>query len=168
MNHVLVISLATVMASASGWAQERIYRCGNEYTNTLPGNAQARGCRLVDGGNVTVVQGPRPAAAAAARPAPGAAPSASPTAGPRIDSGEQKARDFDARRILESELKKAETRFAELQKEYNNGEPDKQGGEARNHQKYLDRVGEMKAELARLESDMGGIRRELGRLPAAR
>ena len=71
----------------------------------------------------------------------------------------------EARSVLEAELKKAEARQAELQKEYNNGEPEKQGSEGRNYQKYLDRVAEMKAELARNESDIAGIRREIGRLP---
>lgn len=165
MNYIFLFPLVAVIASASSLAQERIYRCGNEYTNTLPNNAQARGCKPVDAGNVTVVQGTRPAAAASA---PRPAPAATPSNGPRIDAGEQKSRDSDARQILESELKKAEARYAELLKEYNNGEPDKQGGEARNHQKYLDRVAEMKASLARLESDIAGIRRELGRVPAAR
>ena len=41
-------------------------------------------------------------------------------------------------------------------------------GKSLDHQKYLDRVAEMKASLARLESDIAGIRRELGRVPAAR
>jgi hypothetical protein len=168
MNHLLLIPLAALLASASSFAQDRIYRCGNEYTNTVPNNAQARGCKLVDGGNVTVVQGTRPAAAPASRPAPASSTASAPSSGPRIDTGEQKARDSDARKILESELKKAEVRYAELLKEYNNGEPDKQGSEARNFQKYLDRVAEMKANLARLESDIAGIRRELGRLPAPR
>ena len=70
--------------------------------------------------------------------------------------------------ILDSELKRAEARQAELLKEYNNGEPDKQGGEARNHQKYLDRVAELKAALARNEADVAGIRRELGRAVATK
>jgi len=51
-----------------------------------------------------------------------------------------------------------------LLKEYNNGEPEKQGMESRNHQKYLDRVAEIKANLLRNESDIAGIRRELGRV----
>ena len=46
-------------------AQERVWRCGNEYTNNAT-DAQKRGCKIMEGGNVTVVQGPRPAAAAAA------------------------------------------------------------------------------------------------------
>ena len=72
--------------------------------------------------------------------------------------------DSDARLILESELKKAEARNTDLLREYNNGEPEKRGDEARNYQKYLDRVTEIKANLARSESDVAGIRRELGRV----
>jgi hypothetical protein len=159
-----LIPLLVTLFVANSYAQERIYRCGNEYTNTVP-NAQTRGCKLVAGGNVTVVQGTRPAASAPARAA--ATSTAAPSGGQRVDAGEQKSRDSDARRILESELKKAEARQAELLKEYNNGEPEKIGGEARNYQKYLDRVAELKASLARNESDIAGIRRELGRVPAA-
>jgi len=142
-------------------AQERIYRCGNVYTNNVT-EAQAKNCKLLEGANVTVVQGTRPAQA------PAQTGSANPaSAGPRVNTQEQKARDSDARLILQSELKKAEARQAELLKEYNNGEPDKRGDEFRNHQRYLDRVAELKASLARNESDMAGIRRELERLPAS-
>ena len=35
-------------------AQDRIYRCGNEYTNQIKGRSD---CKLVEGGNVTVVRG---------------------------------------------------------------------------------------------------------------
>lgn len=86
----------------------------------------------------------------------------------RVDNAEQKARDSDARLILEAELKKAETRFAELSREYNNGEPEKRGNESRNYQKYLDRVAELKADLSRTESDIAGIRRELGRISGSK
>ncbi len=49
-------------------------------------------------------------------------------------------------------------------KEYNNGEPERHGDE-RNYQKYLDRVAEMKAAIARKESDVAAIRREIAKLP---
>lgn len=144
--------------------QERVWRCGNEYTNNAA-MAQQRGCKVMEGGNVTVVQGSRPVAAAA--PSSVGAVRA-PAGSPRVESVDQRARDGEARSVLESELKKAEERQAQLLKEYNNGEPEKQGSESRNYQKYLDRVAEMKAEIARNESDIAGIRREIGRLPAAR
>jgi hypothetical protein len=143
-------------------AQERIYRCGNEYTNAVP-TARTPGCKLVDGGNVTVVQGTR------VKPASdkSSVSSVAPVSGARVDSQDQKARDSDSRLILQSELKKSEARQQELLKEYNNGVPEKRADETRNYQKYLDRVAEIKANLARNESDVAGIRRELSRLPSA-
>lgn len=158
MKYALLIPLAATVFVANSLSQERIYRCGNEYTNMVP-DAKTRGCKLVEGANVTVVQGTRPAASAPVRVA------AATSAGQRVNAGEQKSRDSDTRQILEAELKKAETRQVGLLSEYNNGEPEKQGGEARNYQKYLDRVAEIKASLARNESDIAGIRRELGRVP---
>ncbi|MGI4778680.1 MAG: hypothetical protein ACRYGA_11280 [Janthinobacterium lividum] len=146
-------------------AQERVWRCGNEYTNNAA-VAREKGCKLMEGGNVTVVQSPRPASGGGSVNATTRAPSASPAGSPRVEGSDQRARDGEARSVLQSELRKAESRQAELLRDYNNGEPEKQGGEARNYQKYLDRVADMKTELARNESDIAGIRRELGRLPA--
>lgn len=142
-----------------GHSQERIYRCGNEYTNTVP-EAKALGCKLMEGANVTIVQGTRAAASA-----PMKAASASETStGQRVEVSEQKLRDADARKILETELKKTELRQLELVKDYKQGAPDLRGDEARNPQKYQERVAELKASLARGESDLAGIRRELARL----
>ena len=146
-------------------AQERVWRCGNEYTNNAT-LAQQRGCKIMEGGNVTVVQGTRPVASAASSSG-GAAAARSPAGSPRVEGADQRARDGEARSVLESELKKAQDRQAQLLKEYNNGEPEKQGSEAKNYQKYLDRVAEMKAEIARNQSDIDGIQREIGRLPPA-
>lgn len=156
-------------AAAPASAQDRIYRCGNEYTNQIKGRS---GCKAVEGGNVTVVRGTAPSggSASAARASGGGGGNASPAApraasvpaAPRIDTPDQRARDSDAKAILEQELRRAEQRQAELIKEYNNGEPERQGNE-RNYQKYLDRVAEMKASIARNQSDIDGIKRELGR-----
>ena len=139
-------------------AQTAIFRCGNSYTNDKA-EAAAKNCKLVEGGNVTVVQGTRvtgkPVSVATA-PQTAASPQ-------RVEAGDQKARDADARAILEAELKKAEARHAELLKEYNNGEPERMGPEHKNYQKYLDRVADMKAAIERNEKDIAGLRRELGR-----
>ena len=54
-----------------------------------------------------------------------------------------------------------------MQKEYNNGEPERQGNE-KNSQKYLDRVADMKASISRTESDIAAIKREIGKLPNSR
>jgi hypothetical protein len=166
MKYAILIPLALAAFPASSFAQDRIFRCANnEYTNNAT-DAEKRGCKAIEGGNVTVVQGTRVnGTGGAAAAAPGVKVANAPQAGQRVDSAEPKARDADSRAILESELKKAESRQAELVKEYNNGEPDKRGDEARNYQKYLDRVAELKAGISRNENDMAGIKRELGRLP---
>lgn len=149
---------AMVVLATCVQAQDRIYRCGNEYTNTIT-EAQAKSCKLVSGGNVTVVPG--------VKQSPSKPAATSPASAPRVDANDQRSKDADARFILEAELKKAEARQAELLKEYNNGEPEKQGPETRNHQKYLDRVAELKKSIERNESDMAGIKRELSRVGGA-
>ena len=169
MKYAYLIPLAAVLLAANSHAQDgRIFRCGNSYTNDAA-EAKSKGCKLVDGGYVTVVEGTKVQRTSTAKTANGslvkvasAAPSSS-SSGTRVENADQKARHSDARLILESELKKAEARQAELLKEYNNGEPDKQGAEGRNYQKYLDRVAELKANITRNENDVAGIKRELGR-----
>ena len=148
-------------------AQERIYRCGNEYTNNAE-VAKSRGCGLMEGGNITIVQGPKPQRDADPRaPSRTASTPSTRSSTERVDATAQRARDSDARAILESELKKAEERLAQAQQAYANGEPEKQGIESRNYQRYLDRVAELKAALGRAQGDVDGIRRELGRLSGA-
>ena len=165
------LTLLLVGTGSAAWSQQ-IYRCAGaagappEYINNAK-DAQTRNCKTMTGGNVTVVQGTAPVAAAPRAAVRVAA--ATPSGGsPRTDGGpEQRARDSDSRAILESELRKAEAKLAEQQKEYNNGEPEKQGIEGRNYQRYLDRVAEMKDSIARHQSDIAGIKREISRLPSA-
>lgn len=153
-----LIPLAAFAFVLGASAQTAIYRCGNSYTNDKA-EAAAKNCKLVEGGNVTVVQGTRvngkPVSVATA-PQTAASPQ-------RVEAGDQKARDGEARAILEAELKKAEARHADLLKEYNNGEPERMGPEHKNYQKYLDRVADLKAAIERNEKDIAGLRRELGR-----
>ena len=163
---LLAASLAALAAAPVHAQSGKVWRCGNEYTNNAT-VAQQRGCKVMEGGNVTVVQSSRPYVASNNTSSSSGA--RSPAGSPRVESADQRARDNDARAVLESELRKAESKQTELLKEYNNGQPEKQGSEARNYQKYLDRVAEMKAQIDRNESDIAGIRRELGRMapPAA-
>jgi hypothetical protein len=160
-RHALIPFALLAFATVAS-AQTQIWRCGNTYTNDKS-EAQAKGCKLVEGGNVTVVQGTR-VNSGAKTVATGPQGTASPQ---RVDSGEQRARDAEARSILEAELKKAETRRAELLKEYNNGEPEKMGPEHKNYQKYLDRTAELKASLERVDLDIAGLKRELARTSAS-
>jgi hypothetical protein len=167
MKKTLITLLLIAATAPAAWAQDRIYRCGNEYTNNAA-QAKERGCKLVEGGNVTVVQGTRPASASPAPPGGGTpAATAAPSNAPRANSNDQKARDADARAILESELRKAEARHAELVKEYNGGAPERNALDLRNPQRYMERTAELKANVSRSESDIAGIKREIARLPPA-
>lgn len=169
MKHLFslpIISMLLLAPGSGAWAQQ-VFRCAGvggaapEYTNNVK-DAQARDCKPVSGGNVTVVQGtpiPKAPVRASASPAP-ASPRAAADSSP-----DQRARDSDSRIILEAELRKSEARLAELEKEYNNGEPEKQGIEGRNYQRYLDRVSDLKASIARSQSDIAGLKREISRLP---
>ena len=157
------LAFAAAMAGAADAADPSVmYRCpGNDYKNTISAKeADKLGCRKVEGAPVTIMQTTRPRAGAAV---PSSAAAAS---GIRVDPVAQRARDSDARRILEGELRTEEGKLAAMEKEFNGGEPERQGNE-RNYQKYLDRVAEMRAAIARKQTDVAALRREIQKLPPA-
>ena len=148
-----------VCGAALGTAQavdgSVMYRCpGNEYNNTLSAkDAKDKGCKTIEGAPITIIQGIKP------RPAASSGPAAA-----KVDPADQRARDSDARRILEAELKREEERLAAMRVDYNNGEPERQGNE-RNFQKYQDRVADMKSAISRKESDIAALKREIAKQP---
>lgn len=159
-----LVTLGALLAGPAAAQDKTVYRCPGPpvlYTDALtPQQAVERGCRPIEGAPLTIVQSqPRPAPAASA-PAPAATRSA-PNA--RVDPGVQRERDSDARRILNEELQREQAALATLKREYNDGQPERRGDE-RNYQRYLDRVAEMKAAIARKEADIAALQRELGKL----
>lgn len=161
----MLVSTLSALGAAPVLAQDRIYRCGNAYTND-PAQIRGRDCKPMAGGNITVIQGTRPqpvdtpsTASSRATTRPAAVwPSSAPL---------QRARTDEARAILEAELRKARERLAEARAAYADGQPEKQGIESRNYQRYLDRVAELKAAVERAEADVASLERELSRLPAS-
>jgi hypothetical protein len=148
--------LAILLLLAGGAsAQGTVYRCPGSpesYTNLLTAEqAKERGCRTVEGAPITIVQTVRP------RPAASAASDA------RVAPAEQRARDSDARRILNDELQRTEGELSAMRKDYNNGQPERLGSE-RNYQRYLDRVAGMKTAIERKEADVAALKRELAKL----
>ena len=161
---------AGLVAQAQGTSSAvAVYRCPGPpvlYTDAITAQqAKERGCRTIEGTPITVVQGvrPKPPASANAAVPPGTGSAARSGEG-RIDPAAQRARDTDSKRILESELRRDEERLAALQKDFNNGEPERRGDE-RNAQKYVDRIAEMKLAISRKEADNAALRRELNKLP---
>lgn len=159
------ISLAVLLASvcaAGAHAQSEVYLCvderGNkEYKNT----GGTKGCKRVELPGITTIEAPRPRAASASGSTP--KPVATPAGFPKVDDSAQKARDNDRRQILADELKSEEQKLAALKKEYNNGEPERQGGE-RNYAKYQERVATMKQEVERTEKNVEALKREIANL----
>ena len=149
--------LAAGLALGNGiaHAQSDIYKCVDDRGQPVYGNVgSGKGCTKITVDPVVI---PKLAPG-------GATKSSSPTPPgfPKVDGATQKARDNDRRRILEDELRDREARLAELKREYNNGEPERQGGE-RNYQRYLDRTERLKEDVARAESDVASIRSEISK-----
>jgi hypothetical protein len=167
MNFVAFVLLTSTLGMAVfGTARAAegsvMWRCpGNEYNNTLSAKeARDKGCKTIEGAPITVIQGPKPRAAGPSA----TAPTSSGPAGTKVDPADQRARDSDARRILEAELKREEDRLTTMKSEYANGQPERQGNE-QNYQKYLDRVADMKSAIERKAGDIAALRREIAKQP---
>jgi hypothetical protein len=157
---ILCVTAALAGHAAAQDAAKPVYRCPGPpvlYTDALSAQeARDKGCRLIEGAPVTVVQMPK-------RPVPPPA-SAARSGDAKVDSAAQRSRDSDSRKILESELKREEDALAALKKDFNNGEPERRGDE-RNFAKYQERVAEMRAAIGRKEADIAALKRELAKLP---
>jgi hypothetical protein len=166
-NTWLMAALGLSVSLSQAMAQEKpVYRCpGNLYTDALSAKEAAdKGCKTLDGAPITVIQSVPVRKLSPSSNAGGGGSASSPEQ--RVTPEDQKARDTDARRILEAELRKEEEALAALRKEFNNGEPERRGDE-RNAQKYQDRVNEMRNALIRKEADVVSIKRELSKLGGA-
>jgi hypothetical protein len=156
----------SVAATGVAFAQEAIYRCGQEYTNAP---SDVRQCERLAPQAVTVITGTRPSPTPARAPvsAPSAASSEGRSTEPaRALSPQQAERDLHARTIVGHELDKARQQLTVLVQEYNDGEPVKWASESRHHQRYLDRVSSLKASIERTQRDIDSLQRELDRRPA--
>jgi len=147
------------------------YRCGASLALAagliLHGAAQAQTTvyKCVDGqGRIEFTDTVKPGCKALDLPGfiPAAAPSAMapPASFPRVDSVQQRARDDDRREILNDELRIEEKKLAGLKRDFNNGEPERQGNE-RNYAKYQERVSNMRDEINRTEHNIEALRREI-------
>ena len=139
-------------------AQQAVYRCGQEYTNTP---ADVGRCERLAPQAVTVISGTRVQSGGGV---PALAPAAQPTG--RIEASGQRQRDDMARAIVVAELDKARQRHAALLQDY---------------QKTESRVGEvkvpgstddvhkvqLKAAVERAQRDIDSLQRELERRPSA-
>jgi len=154
------LALTSVAAASS------VYRCESntgvvEYSNSKPKKFDSDQCKRIDLPELTTIQSPKPAQAPTAPSAPAKASVAESF--PSVSAERQRRRDKARRSILQQELDREQSRLAELQEEYRDGEPERRGDE-RNYQKYLDRVERLRTEISRRESSISALNKEMGTL----
>ena len=132
---------------------QRIYRCGNAYTNHPEPNTN---CKALSGGSVTVIEGTR-------IQGPQAVASSVGASGVKVDNTEQRQRDAQAQLVLHAELQRAQKQQVELLREWQNGAPERRADEHRQPDKYQRRVAELRDALRRSEADIAGLQREMAR-----
>jgi hypothetical protein len=162
----LALALACALAHPGAQADSAVYKCVDKSGRVEFTDINKPGCKALDlPGYMPAPRAPVPSAAApAASPAvsmrQGAKPAASPSAFPRVDSATQRARDDDRRAILDDELRAEAQKLADLKRDFNNGEPERQGGE-KNYAKYQARVAQMRDDISRSEKNVEALKREL-------
>ena len=159
----LVLAAGIVLSNTAA-AQTPVYKCVDAEGRVEFTDSNRRGCKPLDLGYLP------PAAPRASAPIPAVRPSSPPPAAsvspasfPRVDSAQQRERDNDRREILHDELRSEEKKLADLTREFNNGEPERQGNE-RNYAKYQERVSGMRDEINRSERNVEALRREIANL----
>jgi chromosome segregation ATPase len=157
MKSSIVFAPVLAVSIASSVLAQGVYLCSQpngtrEYRNT----GDTRGCRKLELEAISTIPSTSSSSSQAKFDASGAA-------FPKIESQVQKRRDQDRMQILLDEVRTEEGKLAELKKEFQNGEPERQGGE-RNYAKYQDRVAMMKEEMQRTEKNIESLRREISQL----
>jgi hypothetical protein len=161
-----VLFAATLALPLAAQAQTAVYKCVDDRGRVEFTDTSKKGCKLLDlpGASATVpaARAPLPATRLGSAPRP-AATTSTPASFPRVDSAQQRARDDDRREILNQELRAEEKKLADLKREFNNGEPERQGNE-RNYAKYQERVAQMRDDIGRAERNIEALKREIANI----
>lgn len=147
MKLLLFAALSCVAAIVGAQAQSDVYVCtgadgAKEYRNT----GATGGCRKM------ALPRAMPQQKRAGREAAATAADL-----PRADDSARRAL------VLQEELRAERKALAQLQADFNHGEPERRGDE-RNYARYQERVAGMKDDIARVERHIETLERELGRL----
>lgn len=173
-KQVAGLGLLLLAGVSAAQTQAPVYRCPGPpvlYTDALTAKeAHDKGCRTIEGTPITILQSSKPRAnagaggsGAGAGSGNAASPASAGSDAARVDPGQQRSRDAERRRVLETELHEVEERLATAQRELAAGAERK--GDERNYQRYLDRMSELKANVTRQENDIQALKREISKLP---
>ncbi len=155
------VPLLVLGASVHAQVQATVYKCVDAQGRVELTDTAKPGCKPLDlPGFIAAPPQHRMAPPTRQGSAP---PAAAPGNFPRVSSAEQRARDDDRRAILADELRNEETKLGELKRVFNNGEPERVGGE-KNYAKYQARVAQMRDDIARSEQNIEALRREIANI----
>jgi hypothetical protein len=146
--------LALALCALAPLAHAEIFMCIDANGRKELTDTKRPGCKPLE--IVTAIPAPKEGAAARA-------PVSTPANFPKVDGAKQKERDVNRRDIIEGEKFRERRKLDELKKEYNNGEPERQGGE-KNYAKYQERVKDMKDNITRTEKNIEMLDRELNNI----
>ncbi len=147
----ILFAVITLFGINFARADSDIYVCTDASGVKSYGNiGEGKGCKKVDLPGLTIFPAPKKSSRA-------------PSEFPKVDESTQKRRDADRRQILGDELRTEQQKLSELNSQFNNGEPDRNGNE-RNYSKYQERVQSMKEEINRTQQNVDSLQRELNGL----
>lgn len=162
---VSTIALVGLALHNGAQAQGAVYKCVDDQGRVEFTDTSRKGCKALD---LPGYAPPPPPRASAPIPAvrsmsPGPAAAVTPASFPRVDTAQQRARDDDRREILNDELRIEQKKLSDLRRDFNNGEPERQGNE-RNYAKYQERVASMRDEIGRTERNIEALQREISKI----
>ncbi len=162
-----VLAIALALSGATAYAQSTYFICeredgGRHLTDSEAETKKFKNCQKRQYELPTIIAAPKQSGQRAAAPS---APAAAPANFPRVEADAQRNRDTGRRAVLEDELRTEETKCATLRKDFNGGEPERQGNE-RNYAKYQERSAQMKDDIARCDSNVAALKNELAKVRA--
>ena len=162
---VTLVLLCGAYAHMPAQAQNGVYLCTNASGGRELTDSYRAGCKTLNlpGYIPAPPSSPRRSAPGQAQAPTPRAPMATPADFPKVDNAQQKARDNDRREILNEEMRMEEKKLADARKEFNGGEPERQGNE-RNYAKYQERVEMMRDSISRMEKNIEALRREIANI----
>ena len=151
-------AIAVLVALAARPAAAELWKCADEngqayYTSLKSDLKKYKGCQLVNAPISTV----HPSKSPAAKDNKG------PASFPSVSNAEQKARDGDRRKILESELATEERMLEDARKKLKEQEDTRLGSE-RNYARVEERLAPYQKQVELHETNVANIRKELSNL----
>jgi hypothetical protein len=144
---LILLLLGTTLSPAYG----EIYKYVDEEGRVTYSNIPRKGARKLDLEPASSVPGRKRVDAA-------------PTNFPSVDGDTQRKRDELRKKLLSEELSAEQQRLADARQALKEGEAARQGPEARNYQKYVERVQGLKEAVTLHEKNIESLNKELAGL----